>query len=121
MRMLEARTARLAIGAVAVWVLILFTVFAPAPKPSDPNDIRPVIQFVDAFIAEHGRCPNFIEFFNDEPRTCFIESGTDRVRRLGGTEPNDYILTRISGRPDDDTSICYRSWEPNILPAPSGP
>ena len=103
-------------GAVAVWViLIVYMVFPSHRETDDPQDIGPVIEFVDAFIAEHGRCPDFLEFFDGKSRAYIIESGTEDVRAMGGTGKTDYVLRHVDG-----WQCRYRSWDKTWQPDSSG-
>lgn len=71
--------------------------------------MRPAIKAVEQFIRENGRCPSFRESNElfDGMHGISLRSGTEHVKELGGTKPNDYVLACWVGEWDH----CYRSWD----------
>jgi len=70
--------------------------------------MKPMIQLVNEFVVQYGRCPEFAEFreLDEQTRHSFkIEFGKENIKKLGGTTEEDFILGLWVG----EWYHCYRS------------
>jgi hypothetical protein len=74
------------------------------------QEMLPMIDAVDAFILENARAPTFSEARELEKSAdrfaTLLKSETRFIKKMGGTNPNDYILGIWIG----EWHYCYQSW-----------